>query len=100
MTGLVRERERLPNRRGNVSLSFEYESHQYRAMAGYFPDGRLAEIFLDIPGKMGTPVGTSADNQAILASIAMQFGAPPQTVQHAVTGPLAIALSKFLESGT
>lgn len=90
-------RERLPNRRGNVSLSFEYEGHQYRAMAGHFPDGRLAEIFLDIPGLFDTPLHASAANQAILASIALQFGAPPQTLQHAVTGPAAIALSKFLE---
>ena len=90
-------RERLPNRRGNHSLSFEYEGQHYRATAGRFPDGRLAEIFLDVPGKLGTPLATNADNQAILASLALQHGVNPEVIRHSVTGPIAIALSKFAE---
>lgn len=90
-------RERLPNRRGNVSIGFEFEGHGYRATATWFRDGRLAEIFLDVPGKLGTPLATNAATAAILASIALQHGVDPEVIRHAVTGPIAIALSKFSE---
>lgn len=90
-------RECLPNRRGNCSISFEFECHEYRATAGRFADGRLAEIFLDVPGKLGTPLQSNADNQAILTSIALQHGVEPETIRHSVTGPIAIALSKLSE---
>ncbi len=90
-------RERLANRRENVSVPFEFEGHQYRATAAWFPDGRLAEIFLDVPGKLGTPLQSNADNAAILTSLALQHGVNPQVIRHSVTGPIAIALSKFSE---
>jgi hypothetical protein len=90
-------RERLHNRRLAVSIPFEFEGHQYRATAGWFPDGRLAEIFLDVPGKLGTPLATNANNQAILTSICLQHGVNPEVIRHAVTGPIAIALAKFSE---
>lgn len=54
-------RERLPSRRANSSFSFECEGHQYRATAGWFADGRLAEIFLHAPGKMGTPLQSARE---------------------------------------
>jgi hypothetical protein len=90
-------RERLPNRRVNTSFSFEYEGHEYRATAGHFPDGRLAEIFLHAPGKLGTPLQSNADNAAILASLLLQHGVAPDVIRHSVTGPIAIALAKFSE---
>jgi hypothetical protein len=90
-------RERLPNRRGNVSIGFEFEGHGYRATATWFPDGRLAEIFLDVPGKLGTPLQSNADNAAILTSLALQHGVNPEVIRHSVTGPIAIALSRFAE---
>jgi hypothetical protein len=89
-------RERLPNRRGNFSFSFEYEGHQYRATAGRFADGRLAEIFLHA-GKLGTPLQSNADNAAILASLLLQHGVNPEVIRHSVTGPVALALAKFSE---
>jgi len=91
------QRERLPNRRANYSFSFEYEGHQYRATAGRFADGRLAEIFLHVPGKLGTPMQANADNVAILASLALQHGVAPDATRHSATGPIAIALAKFSE---
>ena len=90
-------RERLPDRRGNVSIGFEFEGHQYRATAGYFADGRLAEIFLYVLGKLGTPLQSNADNAAILASLLLQHNVAPETIRHSVTGPIAIALSKLSE---
>jgi hypothetical protein len=94
----MNDRERLPNRRANSSFSFEFEGHRYRATAGRFADGRLAEIFLHT-GKLGTPLQSSADNAAILASIALQHGVKPEVIRHSVTGPIAIALAEFSEGG-
>jgi hypothetical protein len=88
-------RERLPNKRANTSLSFEHEGHRYRATAGRFADGRLAEIFLDVHGKLGTPLQSNADNAAILASLLLQHGVTPEAIRHSVTGPIALALAKF-----
>jgi len=90
----MNDRERLPNRRANSSFGFEFEGHHYRATAGRFADGRLAEIFLDT-GKLGTPLQSSADNAAILASLALQHGVGVDVLRHSVTGPILIALSEF-----
>jgi hypothetical protein len=90
-------RDRLPNRRANRSLSFEYEGHGYRATAGWFPDGRLAEIFLHVPGKMGTPLQANADTAAILASLLLQHGVDPASIRHSISGPIAISLRLFMD---
>jgi hypothetical protein len=89
-------RERLPDRRGNVSFSFEHEGHEYRATAGRFADGRLAEIFLHAPGKLGTPLQSNADTAAILASLLLQHGVDPDVIRHSITGPIAIALQMLM----
>jgi hypothetical protein len=90
-------RKRLPSRRGNVSFGFEFEGFTYRATAGHFEDGTLAEIFLDVPGKLGTPLQSNADTAAVLASLLLQHGVAPETIQHSITGPIAIALAEFSE---
>jgi hypothetical protein len=90
-------RELLPTRRANRSLSIEYEGHSYRATAGFFDDGRIAEIFLHAPGKMGTPLQANADTAAILASLLLQHGVEPEAILHSITGPIAVALQKFME---
>jgi hypothetical protein len=93
-------RQRLPYRRGNSSFSFECEGHQYRATAGWFADGRLAEIFLHTPGKMGTPLQANADTAAILVSLLLQHGVDPEVIRHSITGPIAIALQTFKREAT
>jgi hypothetical protein len=90
-------REKLSTRHFNCSLSFEYEGHSYRATGGWFADGRLAEIFLHVPGKMGTPLQANADTAAILASLLLQHGVDPEIIRHSITGPIAIALQKFVD---
>lgn len=88
------KREGLPNRRDNTSFGFEFEQNRYRATAGYFPDGRLAEIFLDTE-KAGTPLQQNAETSAILTSLALQHGVHVDTVRHSVHGPISIALDYF-----
>jgi hypothetical protein len=89
-------REHLPTRHANSSFSFEHEGHQYRATAGRFADGRLAEIFLHAPGKMGTPLQANADTAAILASLLLQYGVDPEVIRHSITGPIEIVLQTFM----
>jgi hypothetical protein len=85
-------RERLPNRRGNLSFNFRHDGWTYHATATRYPDGRLAEVFLDV-GKAGSTVPQHAEATAVLASMALQHGVAPQTIIHAVQGgPLATAL--------
>jgi hypothetical protein len=89
-------REYLATRHANSSFSFECEGHQYRATGGWFADGRLAEIFLHAPGKMGTPLQSNADTSAILTSLLLQHGVDPEVIRHSITGPIAIALQMLM----
>jgi hypothetical protein len=85
-------RERLPNRRGNISFNFSHDGRTYHATATRYADGRLAEVFLDV-GKAGSTVQQHAEATAVLASLALQHGVAHQTIIHAVRGgPLAAAL--------
>jgi hypothetical protein len=77
-------RKRLPNRRGHMLLDFEADGFRYTAGLGFFEDGRLAEVFLN-SGKIGTAIETAARDSAVVASIALQHGVPPDTIRHALT---------------
>lgn len=90
----MNQRRRLPDRRPNETYIFEHDGHRYRACAGRFPNGDLAEIFLDV-AKAGTPLQLNAECAAILTSLALQHGVPSQTIRGAVNGPIAIALDHF-----
>jgi hypothetical protein len=90
----MNQRRRLPNRRANETYIFELDGHKYRASAGRFPNGDLAEIFLDV-AKAGTPLQLNAECAAILTSLALQHGVPSETIRRAVNGPIAIALDHF-----
>jgi hypothetical protein len=89
------DRKRLPSRRGNISFGFEFEGFVYRATAGHFDDGRLAEIFLDVPGKLGTPLQSNANTAAVLTSLLLQHGIAPEVISHSIRGPIAVALAEF-----
>jgi hypothetical protein len=90
-------RDRLSYRHGNSSFSFEHEGHSYRATAGRFADGRLAEIFLHVPGKLGTPLQSNADTAAILTSLLLQHRVDPDVIRRSITGPIAIALQMLMD---
>jgi hypothetical protein len=92
---MMTNRKRLPERRNNVSFGFDFEGFTYRATAGHFDDGTLAEIFLDVPGKLGTPLQSNADTAAILTSLLLQHGVAPEVISYSITGPISIALAEF-----
>ena len=93
-------RERLPNRREHIVINFTTaDGFTYTAGLGFFNDGRLAEIFLNAE-KVGTAIETAARDSAVVASLALQHGVPPDTIRHALTrngngeasGPLGMLL--------
>ncbi|KRR09650.1 hypothetical protein CQ12_13895 [Bradyrhizobium jicamae] len=79
------------NRRASVAFNFDCEGHRYRATASHYPDGRLAEIFLDT-GKINTPLQQHAETSAILVSLLLQHGVEVDAIRHSISGPIAVAL--------
>ena len=82
-------RERLPNRRGGENIEFETSPRPgvrpiaYAATLGYFNDGRLAEVFLRA-GKAGTDLAIQAQETALVASFALQYGCPVEALRAAM----------------
>jgi len=95
------------DRRGCEGFDVEALGMHFHATVGRFPDGRLAEIFLDA-SKAGSAADATARDAAITASIAMQFGADIETIRKALcrdargkaVGPLGVALDLIAQEGT
>lgn len=77
-------REQLPNRRGCDLLNFECGGMEYTAGYTRFPDGRLAEVFLNSE-KVGTATETNARDASIILSVALQHGADVENIRKAIT---------------
>jgi ribonucleoside-diphosphate reductase alpha chain len=68
-------RRRLPDRRRSVVFSFECNGLHYTASASWFDDGALGEVFVG-NHRADSHADSCAKDAAILASIALQYGAP------------------------
>lgn len=77
-------REQLPNRRQCELFDFRHAGLAFTLCAGFYPDGRLAEIFLS-SHEPGSPSEALALDAAVTASIALQFGADIGTLRAALT---------------
>ena len=92
-------RRRLSNRRASETFSFFWQGMEFTATVSRFPDGALAEIFLT-NGKVASQADTAARDSAVVASLALQYGTPVETIRHALlrdpqgraSGPLTTAL--------
>ncbi len=92
-------RARLPHRRFAETFNFEVGGLHYVCTVGRFPDGGVAEIFLN-NGKATSDSDTNARDAGIVASIAFQCGADVETIRRALcrdglgraSGPLGAAL--------
>jgi hypothetical protein len=92
-------RKRLDNRRSSETLSFCCGNFHYVATVSFFPDGSLAEIFLN-NDKAGSDSDSAAKDSAVVASIALQYGAPLGIIRRALlrdpqgvaASPLGVAL--------
>lgn len=79
----VRGRDRLPNRRPAISTSFERDGARFEMTAGYYPDGRAGEIFLNAD-RANSLLDFLMSDAAILASLALQYGCPLDEIRHAL----------------
>jgi hypothetical protein len=77
-------RQRLPNRRRCESFAFSHSGLNFTATAGFYRDGRIAEIFLS-SHKPGTAIEATARDAAIVVSLALQYGADIETIRAALT---------------
>jgi hypothetical protein len=101
----VSARERLPDRRTNLSFDFECNGLRYTATISHFADNRLAEIFLS-NCKAGSHSDAAARDSAVVCSLALQFGVDVETIRHALlrdghgvaSSPLGMALDLIAES--
>lgn len=92
-------RRTLPNRREHELNAFEHCGIRYVVGIGRFPDGSLAEIFLDCD-RRGSAAETGARDCAVLASLCLQHGVSEETIRHSLVkladgtgaGPLGKAL--------
>lgn len=93
------ERIRLPNRRQSETFDLEAQGLKFTCTVSRFPDGSLAEIFLQ-NHKAGSMAGINAADAAVVCSLALQHGVPVDVIQRALmrdgrgraSGPLATAL--------
>src|SRR5262245_13669515 len=99
-------RERLPDRRASIVFEVEVAGLKYTASASRFPDGRVAEIFLQ-NHKPGSQADSNARDSAVAASLALQHGCPLEILQRAVlrdpqgrpSTPLGAALDAIADRG-
>jgi hypothetical protein len=77
-------RQRLPNRHPAQTFEIELAGLKYKVTVGYFPDGRLAEIFVS-NHKAGNASDVAARDAGILVSLCLQHGCPAETIARALS---------------
>jgi hypothetical protein len=95
-------RNRLPHRRAAISTSFKLDGVRIEVTAGFYPDGRPGEVFLNAD-RANSLLDFLMSDAAILASIALQYGAPLDELRHALkrgargqaTSPIGEALDRI-----
>jgi hypothetical protein len=101
------QRRRLPDRRPSETFDVESCGLRFTVTASRFDDQRLAEVFIQ-NHKADSTAGIMASDAAIAASLALQFGCPPQVLRRALKrdgqgralSPLAAALDQLLHEQT
>jgi hypothetical protein len=76
-------RNRPANRRPAINSSFESGGARIDMTEGYYADGRIAEIFLNAD-RANSLLDFLMSDAAILASIALQYGASLDELRHAM----------------
>jgi ribonucleoside-diphosphate reductase alpha chain len=81
---LVRERDRLPERRKGYIQKAIVGGHKVYLHTGEYEDGRLGEIFIDMH-KEGAALRAMMNNFAIAVSVGLQYGVPLEEFVEAFT---------------
>jgi hypothetical protein len=95
-------RERLPNRRPNLSFTIACDGLKYDVTLGFYNDGRVGEIFVT-GAKTGSAAAAMANDSAVLASISLQAGLTVDELRKSLmrdsqgrpTTPLGVALDRI-----
>lgn len=74
----------LPHRRESETRKFLFSDHTWFATVSRFEDGQIAELFVST-AKSGELLRAMANDAATAASIALQYGAPPELLRNAFT---------------
>ena len=74
----------LPQRRASETFDLRFWSQNFTVTVGFYADGTPGEVFID-GGKSGQDVQSTARDAAVMLSLALQYGAPIETIRHAVT---------------
>jgi hypothetical protein len=77
------KRERLPNRRINQTEEVERDGSRYHMTVGYYPDGRVGEVFLNAD-RANSLLDVLVADAAIAISLALQHGCTLETIAHAL----------------
>src|SRR5450830_1890150 len=81
---VLRERERLPDRRKGYTQKAVVGGHKVYLHTGEYDDGRLGEIFVDMH-KEGAALRSLLNNFAIAISLGLQYGVPLEEYVDAFT---------------
>lgn len=108
---MMSERRPLSQRRKNVSFDYAHEWERgaefpYRCSIGYFDDDTIGEVFLN-SAKHDTPLDANIRDAAILISIALQHGAPFETLltsmaldhENYPASPIGMCLKEIVKHG-
>jgi len=98
-------RRRPPDRRDGELVTFDHDGVRYTAQFSRDDGGKISELFLN-GAKEGTTANIVARECAVILSIAVQCGAPLETLYAALpklhdgspAGPVGRALSLIAES--
>ncbi|MGD9542409.1 hypothetical protein [Methylocystis sp.] len=77
-------RRRLPNRRSHESRDLIFDGRRFSLGVGFDDTGAPAEVFVSAP-RAGSGYAALARDAGILLSLALQSGADPATIRHALT---------------
>jgi hypothetical protein len=80
---MTSERQRLPDRRASTVFCFECNGLRYTATASWFDDNQLGEVFVG-NHRADSHADACAKDAAILASLALQYGAPLAVLRRAL----------------
>jgi hypothetical protein len=61
-----------------------HQGRQFTVTIGFYADGRLGEVFVDV-GRIGQDIESIARDAGVVLSIALQHGTPIETLRHAIT---------------
>lgn len=80
------DRRILPQRRAAETFEINWGglNRSYAVTLGFYDDGALGEVFIT-GGKSGEQVEAVARDGAVLLSLALQHGTPPEAIAGAIT---------------